>query len=1021
MALYGKVYRGIEQVKGPLVIMRGVPDASYEEVVRFYSDDGREWLGQVIEVGKGKTILQVLGDTEGLETKVMVKFTGSTLKLPVSDEMLGRVFNGSGMPIDGGPPIRADDYRDINGAPINPVKRDYPDEFVETGISVIDGMLSLVRGQKLPLFSEAGLPHNMVAAQIARQAVVPGKSERFAIVFAAVGLKYDDILFFRKQFEEFGALSRSILFLNLANDPVIERITTPRVALTAAEYLAFDLDMDVLVIVTDMTNYCFAGDTEVILADGTTRPIGEIVELAAGKAGKLIDMRNGSGLLQLGVISSQQCPYTVLSWNEFQHTKAKVGAVEKVAYSGKLLEITFRSGATLKVTPDHKILVDTISGPRMIPAKELRMGDEVYSIETIEVEEEVPDVLTLLQDNPSMFYLHFKDDWLEKKLIERYGNLKASSNRLEISYRKFTEAKFKRALSLSDVLKISNELGISMKDIAGHVDRITAGKKISTRIPNYKITPEILRLLGWVMSDGYIAKYQSQYIVGFSAKSKELIDEFTRYFTSSFIGPRAKVQRNQNGVFMIRFANALAYSILKSLARPGEKEELLPIVRLPRKYIGEFLSGYIDGDGSINLRNKAVIITTSSRLRANRIQLLLKRMGVQSSIVSRVSRGWKTSTVYDIVVRGKTDVLRLASGIKLAHSEKRAKLMKLVEMLSKLNSYKAEKARLAPKGAALVFKRLRERYGISQKSIEASGNISDFENLRKRISRKTLERWLNRLSRFVNNEDPDYVALRRMCNGNYVLDKIVSIAEVSSEHDFVYDITVPATSRLIVANGIITSNCEALRELSSAREEVPSRKGYPGYMYSDLASIYERAGRIKGKPGSITFMPILTMPGGDLTHPIPDLTGYITEGQIFLDLDLFNRGIYPPINVLPSLSRLMKDGIGAGKTREDHKEVSDQLYASYSQGVKARELVKIVGEAGLSERERLYLEFAKRFEERLLSQGFKERRTIEETLDIAWDVLSMLPEGELTRISDGTIRKFHPKLREEKAVVYEGI
>ena len=470
MALYGKVYRGIEQVKGPLVIMRGVPDASYEEVVRFYSDDGREWLGQVIEVGKGKTILQVLGDTEGLETKVMVKFTGSTLKLPVSDEMLGRVFNGSGMPIDGGPPIIADDYRDINGAPINPVKRDYPDEFVETGISVIDGMLSLVRGQKLPLFSEAGLPHNMVAAQIARQAVVPGKSERFAIVFAAVGLKYDDILFFRKQFEEFGALSRSILFLNLANDPVIERITTPRVALTAAEYLAFDLDMDVLVIVTDMTNYC-----------------------------------------------------------------------------------------------------------------------------------------------------------------------------------------------------------------------------------------------------------------------------------------------------------------------------------------------------------------------------------------------------------------------------------------------------------------------------------------------------------------------------------------------------------------------EALRELSSAREEVPSRKGYPGYMYSDLASIYERAGRIKGKPGSITFMPILTMPGGDLTHPIPDLTGYITEGQIFLDLDLFNRGIYPPINVLPSLSRLMKDGIGAGKTREDHKEVSDQLYASYSQGVKARELVKIVGEAGLSERERLYLEFAKRFEERLLSQGFKERRTIEETLDIAWDVLSMLPEGELTRISDGTIRKFHPKLREEKAVVYEGI
>lgn len=460
MSIYGLTYKGIDQVKGPLVIMRGVPGAAYEEVVRIYSEDGREWFGQVLEAGRDKVVIQVLGDTEGLDSNAMVKFTGSTLKIPVSDEMLGRVFNGAGEPIDGGPKIRADDYRDINGAPINPAKRDYPDEFIETGISAIDGMLSLVRGQKLPIFSESGLPHNEVAAQVARQAVVPGKAERFSIVFAAIGLKYDDVLFFRRQFEEFGALSRSILFLNLANDPVIERITTPRVALTAAEYLAFDLGMDVLVIITDMTNYC-----------------------------------------------------------------------------------------------------------------------------------------------------------------------------------------------------------------------------------------------------------------------------------------------------------------------------------------------------------------------------------------------------------------------------------------------------------------------------------------------------------------------------------------------------------------------EALRELSSAREEVPSRKGYPGYMYSDLASIYERAGRIIGRPGSITFMPILTMPGGDLTHPIPDLTGYITEGQIFLDLDLYNRGIYPPINVLPSLSRLMKDGIGPGKTREDHKEVSDQLYAAYSQGTKARELVQIVGEAGLSPRERLYLEFARRFEREFVAQGFRERRSIEETLDIAWDILSILPEAELTRISEKTLSKFHPKRR----------
>ncbi len=456
--IYGLTYRGIKAVKGPLVVMRSVPEASYDEVVRVYSEDGREWLGQVLEVTSDSTVIQILGDTEGLDVSSLVKFTGEPLRLPVSMEILGRVFNGSGVPIDGGPPVRAEERRDINGAPINPTMRDYPDEFVETGISAIDGMLSLVRGQKLPIFSESGLPHNHVATQIARQAIVPGKEERFAIVFAAIGLKHDEVLFFRREFEKFGALSRSVLFLNLANDPVIERITTPRVALTAAEYLAFDQGMDVLVILTDMTNYC-----------------------------------------------------------------------------------------------------------------------------------------------------------------------------------------------------------------------------------------------------------------------------------------------------------------------------------------------------------------------------------------------------------------------------------------------------------------------------------------------------------------------------------------------------------------------EALRELSAAREEVPSRKGYPGYMYSDLASIYERAGRIKGRPGSITMMPILTMPGGDLTHPIPDLTGYITEGQIFLDFDLNNRGIYPPINVLPSLSRLMKDGIGRGKTREDHKEVADQMYSAYKEGTRARELVQIIGEAGLSERERTYLEFAKRFETEFVAQGYKERRPIEETLNIAWRIISLLPETELTRISDRTLEKYHPR------------
>jgi V/A-type H+-transporting ATPase subunit B len=209
----------------------------------------------------------------------------------------------------------------------------------------------------------------------------------------------------------------------------------------------------------------------------------------------------------------------------------------------------------------------------------------------------------------------------------------------------------------------------------------------------------------------------------------------------------------------------------------------------------------------------------------------------------------------------------------------------------------------------------------------------------------------------------------------------------------------------------MTNYCEALKEVSAAREEVPGRRGYPGYMYTDLATIYERAGRVAGKKGSMTIMPILTMPDDDITHPIPDLTGYITEGQIVLSRDMWRKGIYPPVDVFLSLSRLMKEGIGPGKTREDHREVFSQLFAAYSEGVYLRELVTIVGVESLSPRDRKYLEFADLFERRFINQGEYERRTIEETLDIAWEVLSVLPEDELRQIRPETIRKYHPKYR----------
>ncbi len=456
---------GLASARGSLLFVKSVPGVKYGEIVDVELETGEKRLGQVIDVSKEVTVIQVFGGVSEINlTASRVRFKGETLKIPVSIDMLGRIFDGMARPIDGGPEIVPEDYMDIHGSPINPASRMPPSEFIETGISAIDGMNSLVRGQKLPIFSGSGLPHNRIAAQIVRQARVRGEGERFSVVFAAIGVTFDDARFFIENFRRTGAMERTVAFINTASDPVIERIAVPRVALTVAEFLAWKYDMHVLVILTDMTNYC-----------------------------------------------------------------------------------------------------------------------------------------------------------------------------------------------------------------------------------------------------------------------------------------------------------------------------------------------------------------------------------------------------------------------------------------------------------------------------------------------------------------------------------------------------------------------EALRELSAAREEVPGRRGYPGYMYTDLATIYERAGRIWGKKGSVTQMPILTMPNDDITHPIPDLTGYITEGQLVLSRDLHRKGIYPPFDVLLSLSRLMKDGIGPGKTREDHRDVFMQLYAAYAEGLHARELSIIVGAESLSERERKYLTFADRFEREFIKQGEYERRTIEQTLDLAWELLAILPEEELKQIRSHIIKKYHPKYRKRES------
>jgi V/A-type H+-transporting ATPase subunit B len=452
-------YRGVQKISGPIIFVEGVTNVGYQELVEVRGEEGGVRRGRVLEINRGVAAVEVFEGTTGLSTTgTSVKFQGKPLMIPLSTEMLGRVFNGLGEPADGGPTPFTEDYRDVNGLPMNPYARDYPTQFIQTGISAIDGMDTLVRGQKLPIFSGSGLPHNLIATQVARQATIVGEEVSFAVVFVAMGIKHDEATFFRRSFEESGALKNSAIFLNLADDPPVERLVTPRSALTLAEYLAFEQDMHVLVILTDMTNYA-----------------------------------------------------------------------------------------------------------------------------------------------------------------------------------------------------------------------------------------------------------------------------------------------------------------------------------------------------------------------------------------------------------------------------------------------------------------------------------------------------------------------------------------------------------------------EALREISAAREEVPSRKGYPGYLYSDLASIYERAGRIRGRKGSITQVPVLTMPNDDITHPIPDLTGYITEGQLVVDRDLHRRGIYPPINILPSLSRLMKDGIGKGKTREDHGPVASQLYSAYARAQDLRALSTIIGEEGLTDKDRAYLRFGESYEQRFLNQRYDENRSLETTLDMAWTELSMLPESELTRIADRFVKAYYKR------------
>jgi len=329
-----------------------------------------------------------------------------------------------------------------------------------------------------------------------------------------------------------------------------------------------------------------------------------------------------------------------------------------------------------------------------------------------------------------------------------------------------------------------------------------------------------------------------------------------------------------------------------------------------------------------------------------------------------IQTGISTIDGMNTLVRGQK--LPIFSGSGLPHNELAAQIARQAKVLTEESEF------------AVIFTAM----GITHE--EANYFMRDFEQTGA----------LERVTVFMNLADDP--AIERIITPRMALTTAEYFA---FEHDM----------HVLVILTDMTNYCEALREISAAREEVPGRRGYPGYMYTDLASIYERAGRIIGKKGSITQMPILVMPQDDITHPIPDLTGYITEGQVVLSRERHRNGIYPPVDVLPSLSRLMSGGIGEGRTREDHSGVSDQLYSAYAEGRDLRDLVAVVGEEALTDRDRKYLQFADEFEKRFINQGRDEDRSIEETLNLGWELLSILPRAELKRVAEEHIDKYLPK------------
>lgn len=993
-----KEYKTITKVAGPLIFVKKTEPIGYADMVKIALPDGSIKNGQVLDTSEDIVVVQVFEGTSGIDVDTRVKFLGDTLKLSVSKDMLGRVLSGSGKPIDGGPDVIPEKKLDIGGAAINPFARASPHDFIQTGVSAIDAMNTLVRGQKLPIFSGSGLPHNEIALQIARQAKVIGNArkqtvsgtnfvgkENFVVVFAAMGITNEEAQYFIDDFKRTGALERSVVFLNLANDPAVERLVTPRMALTAAEYFAYEQDAHVLVILTDMTNYCVSGNTEMFLGNGGITTIREFVE--SQTRGSDVDIRDKGE--------------NIVTWDGNSNAIKQIARVQKLPAEVQMIEIRTRSGNKVTLTPNHRILADTLLGLRMTPSQQLKTGDRVAVASKIDVKTIVPSLAEMLDDDTIVFVDKSIREKIKLKLKEQFRSIQRACSVLGLDYSRLTDSEsFVKVKELKILTKLFPDAKI--EDTISAVSHVGGDRQqIAVKCAN----EDLLYLLGLVASDGSLIRDEKSHIhrVDFSNTNADLVNTYKQKIMAIFPTIQLKEFKNQNRVAICRADNKVYYDIASFFGL--KDKEFKKIFQLPEKLIAGFLRGYFDGDGSC-IVNKRVIQYTSKYARViKRLQQLLKRIGIASVTSERKSESqYGKSSIFDIIIRGKTYVNLFIEEIGALHYPKKMKLDRI-----KGKALESTEFEYAPRVCGTLIKALRDKYKINQMQVVRNGQISEVERGLKKISKAQITKYIEKFSVIVPENDEILKELKKCADNKLILDEIVDIRIAESKELFVFDVTVPETGKFLVENGLIISNCESLREIGAAREEIPGRRGYPGYMYTDLATIYERAGVIKGRKGSVTQIPILTMVGDDITHPIPDLTGYITEGQIVLARDLHRKGIYPCNDVLPSLSRLMNLGIGKEKTREDHKQLSDQLYAAYAEGKDLRGLVAIVGEEALSDRDKKFLKFADEFEKKFVTQKRDEDRSIDETLNLGWKLLEILPENELTRISPELKKKYYKK------------